>query len=273
MIASVQRRLADIGVPEARLEAELLLSHVLHTDRTRLYALPDTHLSQDEKRELERLLARRLRREPLAYVLGTRWFYGLEFTVRPGVLIPRPETELLVERAIAVAGDRPLTIVDVGTGCGNIAVALAAHLPRTRLLAADISRTALRVAAENAARHGVAERIALLQGDLLAPLRTPVDMIVANLPYVRHDALPVLQPELSHEPAEALNGGPDGLDLLRRLLAQAPAYLAPGGWLLAELDPWQADEASALARAAFPGAGVEIEQDLASRDRLLVVST
>ncbi|MDP3062015.1 MAG: peptide chain release factor N(5)-glutamine methyltransferase, partial [Chloroflexota bacterium] len=221
------------------MEAELLLAHILHADRTRLYALSDTHVSLAEEQDLEGLLARRLLREPLAYILGVRWFYGLELAVRPGVLIPRPETELLVERAIALAGDRVLSIADVGAGGGNIAVALAVYLPRARLFATDISPNALQVAAENVARHGVAEQVTLLHGDLLAPLSAPVDMIAANLPYVRRDALPSLQPELRYEPVEALDGGPDGLDLLRRLLAQAPDYLASGGWLLAELDPWQ----------------------------------
>jgi len=187
------------------------------------------------------------------------------------VLIPRPETETLVDLALA---HRPMTVVDVGTGCGCIAISLAVRLPRATICAIEISPAALAVAWRNVERHGVAARVHLMLGDVLTPCPGPVDLIVSNPPYVptgECTALPVSV--RNHEPRPALDGGPDGLALTRRLLAQAPAVLRPGGALLIEIGADQGDAASRLARTFFPQATIRVHPDLAGRDRVLEVQT
>jgi release factor glutamine methyltransferase len=204
--------------------------------------------------------------------VGHKEFYGLEFAVDRRVLVPRPETELLVELALAAVHQigAPLRIADIGTGSGAIAVALAAHLPAAQIDAVDISAAALAVAEANVARHGLAGRVRLLQGDLLAPLDGLYDVIVSNPPYT---ILAEVEPNvLAHEPHLALEGGPDGADLYRRLLADAPAHLRPGGALLCEIGAWQGEIVASLARAAFPAAQVRVHQDLAGHDRVVSVS-
>ena len=277
-LLAITHALQREGAPEAHLEAELMLAHVADMSRSHLYAYPERSLSPDQEMGLARLLKRRLQREPLAYILGRREFFGLEFAVRQGVLIPRPETELLVERALHLAQQiqehgRAPRVVDIGTGCGNIAIALAVNMPELCIYGVDNSSEALSVARENVRHHKVSDRVNLLQGDLLAPLPERVDIIIANLPYVREDRMSRLQPEVDWEPAEALCGGPDGLDVLRRLLEQAPGKLRKGGCLLMEMDPGQADTLSREVLARFPGAELETEKDLAGHDRLLVVRT
>jgi release factor glutamine methyltransferase len=211
--------------------------------------------------------------EPVAYLTGTRAFYDRDLVVTPAVLIPRPETEHLVEAALAWARglaperQRGLRIADVGTGSGAIAVTLAAHLPGAQVWAVDISAEALAVAAQNAARHGVTGHLILVEGDLLAQV-PPVDLIAANLPYVPRAKLAAL-PVTRHEPWLALDGGPDGLDLIRRLLAQAPAVLAAGGLALLEIEAGQGPAVRALAEAAFPGAAVAVLTDWTGHDRLV----
>lgn len=273
-----QRMLEDEGIADACLEAELLLAHTTGLGRTHLHAYPERSLSSEQKAALEALLERRLKREPLAYILERKEFFGLDFAVRPGVMIPRPETELLVEHALTLArqlaeGGRAPRVADIGTGCGNIAISLAVNVPGLHVYGVDSSSPALSVARENARHHRVSDRVTLLPGDLLAPLPERVDIIAANLPYVRSDALPLLQPEVRWEPAEALDGGPDGLDVLRRLLEQAARKLRRGGYLLMEMDP---DERGPLSREALtrlPGATLEVCRDLAGHDRLLVART
>jgi release factor glutamine methyltransferase len=187
----------------------------------------------------EQLVERRLRGEPLAYLTGEREFMGLSFNVSPAVLVPRPETELLVETALVLlreGGPSPL-VVDVGTGSGAIAVSLAVHHPPVRVVAVDISGAALVVARANARRHGVADRVSFVQGNLLADIGGPADLIAANLPYIPSGELDGLPAEVRCEPRLALDGGPDGLDLYRRLVPQALRLLKPGGHLLAELGP------------------------------------
>ena len=275
-LAHVRLRLQAAGVEEARAEAGVLVRHVLGLDRADLLARPDTPLSPAQAAALEGLLARRLRREPLAYVLGHREFHGLDFRVTPAVMVPRPETETLVEEALAWAGARPapVTVADVGTGGGCIAVSLAVRLPDARFLATDVSPAALAVAEENARRHGVAERVRLLSGHLLEPLPGPVDLIVANLPYVPSARIDSLQPEVrNYEPRHALDGGLDGTDLLRPLLREAGAYLRPGAALMLEIDEEQGMAMTQAARSAFPAATVRVLPDLSGRDRVLVVQT
>ena len=275
-LAHARLRLQDAGVEEAHLEADVLVRHVLGLERADLLARPETPLTLTQAAALEGLLSRRLRREPLAYVLGYREFYGLDFRVTPGVMVPRPETETLVEEALAWARARPapITVADVGTGSGCIVVSLAVRLPCVRFLATDVSTAALAVARENVRRHGVAGRVRLLSGHLLQPLPGPVDLIVANLPYIRSARLDSLQPEVrDYEPRGALDGGPDGTDLLRPLLRQAGAYLQPGGAVMLEIDEEQGAAMAEAARSAFPMAASRVQRDLSGRDRVLVVQT
>jgi len=263
------------GIEDARLEAEVLLRHTLHLDRAHLYARLQEDLSAEGQVSFHSLVARRLAHEPTAYIIGQREFYGLDLETTPAALIPRPETELLVEEAIARAGrfERPL-IVDVGTGNGAIAVALAVHLPQASLVAVDLSREALALAVRNAGRHGVKNRISFLQADLLAPLARRADIIVANLPYVSSGDWEALPPEIrEHEPRAALDGGSDGLREIERLLGQASSRLRPRGSLLVELAPPQAAPALALAHRCFPGAAARILPDAAGLDRVLAIDT
>jgi release factor glutamine methyltransferase len=278
-IPRVQKLLARAGIAEAPLEAEVLVRHVLGADRAALLAHPEQRLSPEQRARLEALLARRQRREPLAYILGFREFYGLAFHVTPAVLVPRQETETLVDEALRWArapegAGRPLTISDVGTGSGCIAVSLAVHLPAATVIATDTSPAALEVARENARRHGVEARIAFLLGALLEPVREAVGLIVANLPYIPDGEMAGLQPEVrDYEPREALAGGPDGTALLRALLVQAPPKLRPGGALMLEIDPRLRAALVAAAQRCFPQAPVRVVQDLAGRDRVLVISS
>jgi release factor glutamine methyltransferase len=261
------------GIEDAWLEAEVLLRYTLNLDRAHLYACLQEDLSTGDQAVFHTLLARRLAHEPTAYIVGQREFYGLDLETAPAALIPRPETELLVQEALARHRER-LLIVDVGTGNGAIAVALAVHLRQAALVAIDLSREALALAARNARRHGVESRISFLQADLLAPLAQAADLIVANLPYVRSEDWEALPPEIrEHEPRIALDGGPDGLREIERLLEQAPSHLRPGGSLLVELGPLQAARALALACRCFPGAAARILPDAAGLERLLAVDT
>jgi release factor glutamine methyltransferase len=264
------------GIEDAAwLEAEVLLRHTLDLDRAHLYARLQEDLGSGDQAVFHSLLARRLVHEPTAYIVGQREFYGLDLETTPAALIPRPETELLVEEALSRAcGREPLLIVDVGTGNGAIAVALAVHLPQAALVAIDLSRDALSLAVRNARRHGVESRVSFLQADLLAPLAQAADLIVANLPYVRSADWEGLPPEIrEHEPRAALDGGPDGLREIERLLEQVPSYLRAGGSLLVEVGPPQAAPALALARRCFPGAAARILPDAAGLERLLVIDT
>ncbi len=253
-----------------RLEAELLLAHVLRTSRTRLLAHLDHRLDPDQLADYQTIVTLRASGHPLPYLTGHIEFYGLDFEVTPDVLIPRPETETLVERALA---RRPATVIDVGTGSGCIAVALAVHLPQATVYATDISMAALTVARRNAERHRVADRVRLLAGDLLAPCSGAVDLMVSNPPYIAEPefaALPLSVRE--HEPRLALDGGADGLAVIRRLLAQAAALLKPGGTLLLEIGASQGKAVRDLARAHFPTASIRIHPDLAGHDRVLEVA-
>lgn len=277
-VTQTRHALDDAGITEAPLEAELLLAEAMDTDRTGLLAALADQLSDDSQQLLKSLVSRRMQREPLAYLRGRKEFYGLEFRVGPGVLIPRPETETLVEETIAVAArlesGHGTIIADVGTGSGIVAISLAILLPHSKMYATDISSTALSTARDNAGRHDVDARISFLDGDLLEALPERVDIVAANLPYLSTDAISDLEPEIGlYEPREALDGGPDGLEVVRRLLHQASRHLLTGGALLLELDPWQMDAASRAALEALPGATVRRVRDLAEDERVLVVET
>jgi release factor glutamine methyltransferase len=268
------RVLAEAGSEEARLEAELLLAHALTTDRTHLYRRLPEDLPDGAARAFEALLQRRLAHEPTAYILGRREFYGLDLEVTPAAIIPRPETETLIELVLEFIGEREARVVDVGVGCGAVAVALAVNLPRAEVIATDVSPDALALARRNAERHAVAPRIRFLEGDLLEPLDAPVDVIAANLPYVRTGDFESGPPEIrQYEPRLGLDGGPDGLRIIERLLRQAPPRLKDGGALFLEIGEEQGDAARTLAREPFPQAQIEVKQDLSRLDRVLVVRT
>ena len=237
-------KLAAKGIDDASLEAELLLMHVMGVERAGLYVRLEDNLLPKHAAALAELVKRRLKREPAAYILGHREFYGMDFYVDSSVLIPRPETETLVEEAFShvrqnfPSGDP--VIADIGTGSGAIAVALARSLPKAGVYGVDISPRALDIAALNCIRHNV--RVELLAGDLIAPLSEPVDMIVANLPYIADCDMGGLSDEIrEYEPTVALAGGEDGLDVVRRLIADAPQRLKSGGTVLVEVAPAQMD--------------------------------
>lgn len=270
--------LARQFLQEAKQEAEVLLRSVLGVGRAELYTDMEYPLSPRQARAFQEKVERRLSYEPAAYILGQREFFGLEFYVDNRVLIPRPESELLVETAIDLAsrfyeGKRPLLVADIGTGSGALAIALAVSLPQAFLYATDISSSALESAAINCRRHGVSSRVCLLQGDLLEPLSEAVDIIVANLPYVSRREWEQLSPEVKlFEPPEALLGGEDGLDLVRRLLYQASGKLLPGGSLLLEIGMGQGGEVSELAKHYFPRSKVELLPDLAGIERVVSIA-
>lgn len=261
--------LADNGIEDASLEGELLLRHVLGISRTQLYLDLNRELSPEQEKNLHHLIKRRWRGEPSAYITGHREFYGLDFYVDHNVLIPRPESELLVEKAVKLAQNRAVsTIAEIGTGCGAIAISLALNLPEAKIYATDISAPALEVARFNCRQHGVTDRICLLQGDMLAPLPEPVDLVVANLPYVRESELSRTGP-LSFEPILALNGGADGVEKIDRLCRQASDRLRPGGCLLLEIGQGQGKAVTALLRRLFPSAQVEVTPDFSSTERVV----
>ncbi len=257
------------NIEDASLEAEILLRHVLGIDRARLYTGLDGMLSLEEEERFRSLIERRLKGEPSAYITGHREFYGLDFCVAPGVLIPRPESELLVEKSIALAQARPVAaIAEIGTGCGAIAISLALSLPGARIYATDISAPALRIARRNCQKHSVSDRVILLHGDMLDPLPEPVDLIVANLPYVKEAEL-ARSAVGTFEPRLALNGGADGLEKIDILIRQVSGKLHPDGCLLLEVGQGQAKIVAALLRRLFRPAGVEVFPDYGGIERVV----
>ena len=260
-------RLRSSGVPASALDADLLLAHTLDVPKEALVAHPEIELTVAETRRYDMLIERRAAGVPVAYLRGYKEFYGLRFMVDERVLVPRPETEVLVDAVRAHARGRSLTIVDVGTGSGAIAVALAAVEPRLRLIATDISTDALAVARANVEANGV--RVELRAGDLLIPITEFVDVVAANLPYLRDDDLVDLtgdRASLAHEPRLATAAGPDGLGLVRRAIADLPRVLGPDGAAFFECDPPQVAAISAL---LAPLGSVDVLRDLAGFDRVV----
>jgi len=259
------------GVPGARLDAELLLGEVLGLKRLDLYLMWDRPLDAGERERYLDLLKRRARFEPMAYILGRREFYSIEFQVGPGVLVPRPETEFLVERVLsAVKTQEAPVIADVGTGSGAIAVALAANLSGARIVATDLSESALAIARENARAQGVEDAIRFVHTSLLDGVDEMFDWVVSNPPYVAESERETLPPDvLQYEPAEALFSGPDGLDAIRALIPQAADRVCPGGGLALELGAGQA----AAVRALFESDGrfdsVDVTHDYQSIERVI----
>ena len=264
------------GIEPARLDAELLLAEATGLDRVGLYVAHDRPLSASERARFRALVKARSRGEPVAYLLGRKEFWSLTFEVTRAVLVPRPDTECLVEAVLRWArprADRPLRIVDVGTGCGAIAVALAHELPRAWVVAIDVSAEAVVVARRNVVRHGVAERVAVVAGDTLQPIasRRSIDVVVSNPPYVPTGRLAALPRDVrDHEPRLALDGGADGMRVLAPIVRCAAARLRAGGLLALEIgDPAQADRVAACIVATRAFEPPAVGRDVAGRARFV----
>ena len=252
------------------LDAQVLLAHIVNKPRSWLFAHPETELTQKQADKFKQAITQIQANVPLPYILGHWEFYGLDFVLNPSVLIPRPETELLVEEALhwlQSHTDRRAA-ADIGTGSGCIAVAIAKHIPDLQVNARDISEKALAIARANAEMHNLVERIQFEKADLLESVEMPFDLICANLPYIPSATLHTLQ-VFGREPTLALDGGTDGLNSIRQLLLYVPNCLQPGGLLLLEIDSSQGIPALTLAQETFPDADVRLLPDLAGHDRLV----
>ena len=269
VLSRAKKVLTNHNIEDASLECELLLRHALEIDRVQLYQDLNRELTPQQEASFWQLMERRLKGEPTAYIIGHREFYGLDFYIDSGVLIPRPETELLVEKSLELAKTRLLyNIAEVGTGCGAIAISLALNLPKAKIYATDISPAAVKVASVNCHKHRVVNRICLLQGDMLDPLPEPMNLIIANLPYVRKTELPQVNSAVA-EPFVALNGGVDGLDKIRQLCNQASNKLLPQGCLLLEIGQGQRKAIVTFLKNLFPLSKIEVVPDLSGIDRVV----
>ena len=266
--------LIKTGSPDAKLEAEVLIRHVLGIDRATFFRDLEEPVTDSDRQHLDDLVVRRLRREPLNYITGFREFYGLSFEVSDSVLIPRQETELLVETVISLARSRPkheIKICDVGTGSGAIAISLAVNLPFAEIIAIDISQSALDIADANRRTHGVYNRVTLRRGNLLEPVDFKPEIIVSNPPYIPMGDLSLLQPEIQYEPRVALDGGTDGLELIRGLLSQSLDKVSSTGAILFEIDSSQENSARILAREYFPNSHISVLDDLSGSSRAILI--
>lgn len=260
------------------LDASVLVAHIVNKPRTWVMAHPGLSLTNEQRNKLNASLARLESGEPFPYVLGHWEFFGMEFDITPDVLIPRPETELLVEKAIVWMQESNVrrTVVDVGTGSGVIAVSIAAHIPMAHVLATDISLPALAVAENNARKFNVPDRIKFVECDILPPhpkslpTEEHFDLLCANLPYIPTEILHSL-PVYGREPTLALDGGADGLDLFRKLMNIAPEWMAPNSLILLEIEATLGVQALNLAYDMFSGARIHLHKDLTGRDRLLEI--
>lgn len=275
-LISARERLDEAGCDTASLDAQVILAHVLDVERSWLFAHYEYKLDADQATAYTDLIARRMNHEPVAYLVGRKEFYGLEFCVDPRVLIPRPETELLVDAVLDYFSedeDREVAIADVGTGSGAIALAVAHHAPHARLFAIDLSSDALAVAAHNVERLDSRGQVALLQGDLLAPLPGPVNAIVANLPYISSNVYRELDADVrDFEPQLALEAGPEGLDAITKLLQQVNRYLLPEGVIFLEIGHDQGRAVRELAHRLLPNARhISVRQDYHGHDRLVTI--
>jgi release factor glutamine methyltransferase len=275
-----RRVLARAGIENAAREVAWLLEKALQTTRLRVTLESDRCLTESEYAKIEMLIARRAAREPLQYILGSQEFYGLDFEVSPTVLIPRPETELLVEEAKqALIGKCEATVVDVGTGSGCLAVTLASVVPHTRVYAVDTSASALAVAEKNVARHSLRGRVTCILGDLCEPLEFKglvgqVNVIVSNPPYITEAEWVSLEPEVrDFEPRVALVAGAVGIEVHRRLLDQAWQYLIPGGWLFMEMGMGQSQAVCQFAMETGRYAHPTVRRDAAGIDRIVRVQS
>jgi release factor glutamine methyltransferase len=277
-IHTAVKKLVDSGITTARLDAELLLSHILKKNRAWIFTHMHDGFDREYSKLFQELIGRRAQREPLQYILGRQEFWGLDFTVTRDVLIPRPETELVVEAAIdSLKGKSGPAIIDLCTGTGCIAISLANEYKSARVFATDKSALALRIARENARMHEASERLRLLEGDLFQPLeeldlRSRVDVITANPPYIPSKDLPSLQSEVKdYEPEMALIAGPEGTEIHQRIIREAPLFLKPGGALIMEMGIGQAGRLVAMAEETGAYTKPEILKDLAGIDRVIKI--
>jgi release factor glutamine methyltransferase len=276
LIRWTDERFRKEGLTTPRLDAEVLLAETLRMDRVGLYTHFDQPVQPGELARFKKLIRRRLRHEPVAYIVGQREFWSLHFIVTPDVLIPRPETENLITEALRVLSqpeptERRIRILEMGTGSGAISVALAKELPSASVVATDLSQKALAIAAENALRHGVRERILFLQGNLFDPLEkgSQFELIITNPPYIPQDYFPSLPPEVrDFEPRVALDGGKDGLTFFRRILPRVGKYLRPEGWFLAEIGAGQDQKVRQIAEASPEIDSFDFLPDLAGIKRV-----
>jgi release factor glutamine methyltransferase len=271
--------LKDHQIENPRLNAELLLSHSLSLNREELYIRLHSHIREEEKATLERLIKRRISGEPLQYILGHQEFWSIDFKVDPRVLIPRPETELLVEQSLSILSETPLKrppfVLEIGTGSGAVAISLAKEVRDIFLVATDISREALMLANENAKFSGILHQIQFVHGNLFDPFRLlrerePFDLILSNPPYITCSEIEGLAREVrDYEPIIALNGGKDGLTFYRNIILQAPFYLKKGGWLLLEVGQTQGEKVSELIQKRGDFLTPQRLQDLSGIERVV----
>ena len=268
--------LRDAGIDSAQIDAEVLLQHVLGIEKAQLYSALDEPLSAGHRLPFQEMLDRRMRREPVAYITGRKEFWSLEFVVTPKALIPRPETELLVEVALhrlKSTASRTPNVLDLGTGSGIIAICLAKERLEANILAVDIASSALEVARINSRRHGVSERIDLIHGDLFAALAAEkrlFDLIVSNPPYIRTGELSLLAPEISQwEPMTALDGGRDGIEYYRRIIGEGHEHLAPGSSIVLEIGADMAPVVTELFAHSGGYGPASVYQDYAGKDRVI----
>lgn len=275
-LVSAARRLRGLGFETPQLDAQVILAHVLGVDRAWLFAHHDHELNSNELDSFTTLITRHMNDEPVAYLVGRQEFYGIEIQVDERTLIPRPETELLVDAVLSqieMLGERAVTVADVGTGSGAIAIAVATNAPHALIYGVDLSADALQVASENVWRTDLEDRVQLLRGDLLAPLACPVDIVVANLPYIsQNDYRNLDRTVRNFEPKLALEAGPEGLDAIARLLRQASAKLKPAGAIFLEIGCDQGQAVLALVDESLPQARyVDLRQDYNGRDRIVAI--
>jgi len=276
---SATQRLKEAENDTAFLDAQVILAHVLGVDRPWLFAHGETELQPAHSQAFTELIARRVDHEPVAYLIGRREFYGLELAVDKRVLIPRPETEMLVDEVLSEieartsSGAESVNVADIGTGSGAIALAIAVNEPRARIQAIDVSRKALAVARINVQRHDARNQVTLHQGNLLEPLTEPVDILVANLPYISTREYATLDPTVrSYEPRLALESGNEGLDAIAQLLRQANSHLAPRATIYLEIGRDQALSVFKLAQNVLPRMrDIALHQDYQGHDRMVVI--
>ncbi len=273
LLSRLEEQFTEAGVDSPELDAQLILAVVLGCDRAHLHAHPEKAVPHEAIERVEALAQRRTAREPMAYILGEREFWSMPFLVSPDVLIPRPESELLVERAVALSGyGGESRILDLCAGSGAVGLAVASELPQAQVTLLDLCPKALGAAKRNAEKFGLVSRTRLVVSDLFDALAVgeEFDLIASNPPYVASRELDGLMPEVSSfEPRLALDGGADGMDLIRRIIEKAPACLARGGYLLIEMDPRQMDEAEAVSEEQGSYHSARRHKDLAGRERVL----
>ena len=273
-VNTATQRLEETGITTARLDAQVILAHVLGVDRSWLFAHYEHELAPEHAERYTELIVRRIAREPVAYLVRHKEFYGIDLYVDHRVLIPRPETEMLVDQVLTEATVRApqgITVVDVGTGSGAISLAVASNVPNAQVYALDLSINALAVARRNVERHDLCDRIHLIHSDLLTALPVRADVVVANLPYVNTGDFATLDPDVrNYEPSGALVAGPQGVDVIARLLPQLPACLNPGGVTVLEIAYDQGELVTALVEELLPQATqLELHRDYHGRDRVV----